>query len=46
VSNVGSGVFGTVSSIFEGDNLKKTINVVLIVGGIIGVAYVYRAFKK
>jgi hypothetical protein len=46
VSNVGSGVFGTVSSIFEGNNLKKTINVVLIVGGIVGVAYVYKAFKK
>lgn len=45
-SNVASGVFGTVNSFFGGSNLKKTINVVLIVGGIVGVAYVYKAFKK
>jgi hypothetical protein len=46
VSEVSSGVFGTVERVFGGNNFKKTINVVLIVGGIIGVAYVYRAFKK
>lgn len=45
-SNVASGVFGTVNSVFGGSNLKKTFNIVLIVGGIIGVAYVYKAFKK
>jgi hypothetical protein len=45
-SNVASGVFGTVNSFFGGEGLKKTINIVLIVGGIIGVAYVYKAFKK
>jgi len=45
-SNVASGVFGTVNSFFGGSNLKKTINIVLIVGGIVGVAYVYKAFKK
>jgi hypothetical protein len=45
-SNVASGLFGTVDSVFGGNNLKKTINIVLIVGGIIGVAYVYKAFKK
>jgi len=45
-SNVASGLFGTVGSVFGGNNFKKTINIVLIVGGIIGVAYVYKAFKK
>jgi hypothetical protein len=45
-SNVATGIFGTVNSLFGGTNLKKTINIVLIVGGVIGVAYVYRAFKK
>jgi len=45
-SNVASGLFGTVDSLFGGNNLKKTINIVLIVGGIIGVAYVYKSFKK
>jgi hypothetical protein len=45
-SNVASGVFNTIESVLGGDNLKKTINVVLIVGGIIGVAYVYKSFKK
>jgi len=45
-SNVASGVFGTVNSIFGGENLKRTINIVLIVGGVVGVAYVYKAFKK
>lgn len=45
-SNVTSGVFGTINSFFGGSNLKKTINIVLIVGGIVGVAYVYKAFKK
>lgn len=45
-SNVASGVFGTVNSIFGGENLKRTINIILIVGGVVGVAYVYRAFKK
>jgi hypothetical protein len=45
-SEVASGVFGTVKSVLGGDNLKKTINIVLIVGGLIGVAYVYKSFKK
>jgi hypothetical protein len=45
-SNIATGLFGTVNSLFGGDNFKKTINIVLIVGGVIGVAYVYRAFKK
>ena len=45
-SNVATGLLGTVDSLCGGNNLKKTINIVLIVGGIIGVAYVYRAFKK
>jgi hypothetical protein len=44
--NVASGILGTVDSIFGGNNLKKTINIVLIVGGIIGVAYVYKSFKN
>jgi hypothetical protein len=46
VSNVSSGVFGGVSSILGGDAFKKTITVVAIVGGVIGIAYVYKAFKK
>ena len=46
VSNVSSGVFGGLSSILGGDGFKKTFNIVLIVGGIVGVAYVYKAFKK
>ena len=45
-ANVATGLLGTVDSLFGGSNLKKTINIVLIVGGIIGVAYVYKAFKK
>ena len=45
-SSVASGIFGTVDSVFGGNNLKKTISVVLIVGAIIGVAYVYKSFKK
>ena len=45
-SNVASGVLGTVNSIFGGTNLKKTIDIILIVGGVLGIAYVYRAFKK
>ena len=45
-SSVASGVFGTVSSFLGGENLKKTINILLIVGGVVGVAYVYKAFKK
>lgn len=45
-SNVASGLFGTVDSIFGGNNLKKTINIVLIAGGLIGIAYVYKSFKK
>ncbi len=45
-SNVASGVFGTVNSLFGGGNFKKTLNIVLIVGGVVGVAYVYNAFKK
>lgn len=45
-SNVASGLFGTVDSIFGGNNIKKTINIVLIAGGLIGIAYVYKSFKK
>lgn len=45
-SNVASGVFGTLNSVLGGSNLKKTISIVLIVGGVLGIAYVYRAFKK
>jgi hypothetical protein len=45
-SNVVTGVFGTVNSFLGGTNLKKTINIVLIIGGVLGVAYVYKAFKK
>lgn len=45
-SNVASGVFGTVNSVFGGGNFKKTLNIVLIVGGVLGVAYIYRTFKK
>ena len=44
--SVSTGLLGGVKSLFGGDNLKKTVSVVLIVGGIIGVAYVYNAFKK
>jgi hypothetical protein len=44
--NVASGLLGTINSLVGGDNLKKTINIVLIVAGVIGVAYVYKAFKK
>jgi hypothetical protein len=45
-SNVTSGAFGFINSIFGGNNLKKTVSIVLIAGGIIGIAYVYKAFKK
>lgn len=45
-SNVASGLFGTVDSIFGGNNLKKTFTIILIAGGLIGGAYVYQAFKK
>jgi hypothetical protein len=45
-SDVASGIFDTTKSLFGGSNFKKTLNIVLIVGGIIGVAYVYRTFKK
>lgn len=45
-SDVASGVFGTAKSIFGGDNFKKTFTIVGIVGGILAVAYVYKAFKK
>jgi hypothetical protein len=45
-SNVSSGIFGTISSIFGGDGLKKTLSIALIVGGVIGIAYTYKAFKK
>lgn len=45
-SNVTSGAFGFIDSIFGGKNLKKTMSIVLIAGGVIGIAYVYKAFKK
>lgn len=44
--NVASGILGTVDSILGGGNLKKTISIVVIVGGILGLAYVYKSFKK
>jgi hypothetical protein len=46
VSNVSSGVFGGLSSILGGDGFKKTFSVIAIVGGVIGIAYAYNAFKK
>jgi hypothetical protein len=46
VSNVSSGVFGGINSVLGGDAFKKTISIVAIVGGIVGIAYVYKAFKK
>lgn len=45
-SSLSSGVFDTVGNFLGGDNLKRTINVALIAGGIIGIAYVYKSFKK
>lgn len=45
-SNVALGIFDTVNSVLGGKNLKRTLSIVLVVGGIIGVAYVYKAFKK
>jgi hypothetical protein len=45
-SDVVTGAFSTISGFFGGGNLKKTVNIALIVGGILGVAYVYRTFKK
>jgi hypothetical protein len=45
-TSVSTGLFSGVSSLFGGSNFKKTLNIVLIVGGVIGVAYVYNAFKK
>lgn len=45
-SNVASGLFGTVDSIFGNNNFKKALTVILIAGGLIGTAYVYKAFKK
>jgi hypothetical protein len=44
--NVASGILGSVDSLLGGSNLKKTISVVLIVGGVLGLAYVYKSFKK
>jgi hypothetical protein len=46
VSSVSSGVFGGISTVLGGDAFKKTFSVIAIVGGIIGIAYVYKAFKK
>jgi hypothetical protein len=45
-SNVTSGAFGFINSIAGGSNLKRTINIALIVGGVIGIVYVYKTFKK
>jgi hypothetical protein len=39
-------VFGGLSSILGGDGFKKTFSVIAIVGGVIGIAYAYNAFKK
>ena len=44
--NVASGILGTVDSFLGGNNLKKTISIVAIVGGVLGLAYVYKSFKK
>jgi hypothetical protein len=46
ISSVSSGVFSGVGSLLGGDAFKKTFSVVAIVGGILGIAYVYKAFKK
>lgn len=45
-SNVTSGAFGLINSVAGGSNLKRTINIALIVGGVIGIVYVYKTFKK
>ena len=44
--NVASGILGSVDSLLGGSNFKKTISIVLIVGGVLGLAYVYKSFKK
>jgi hypothetical protein len=46
ISEVASGLFDGINSIAGGSNLKKTISIVLIIGSVIGVAYVYKSFKK
>lgn len=45
-SNVSQGLFGSISSLFSGNNFKNTMSVALIAGGVFGIAYVYRTFKK
>jgi hypothetical protein len=44
--NIASGILGTVDSVLGGKNLKKTLSIVIIVGGVLGLAYVYKSFKK
>ena len=46
VTDVSSGLFGGVSSLLGGNAFKKTFSIVAIVAGVVGVAYVYKSFKK
>lgn len=46
VSSVSSGLFGGIDSLFGGTAFKRTLSIILIVGGVIGGAYVYKSFKK
>ena len=45
-SSVGKGLFGGIDTLFGGGNFKKTLSVVMILGGLVGVAYVYNSFKR
>lgn len=45
-SNVASGLFSGVNTLFKGNNIKTILTVALIAGGVIGVAYTYKSFKK
>ena len=46
IGNVGSGIFDTLKSFFGGSSFRKTITIVLIIGGVVGGAYVYKSFKN
>jgi hypothetical protein len=46
VGDVASGLLDTVGSLFGGSNLRKTLTVVVIIGAIVGGAYVYKSFKS
>ena len=45
-SNVSKGLFGSISSLFGGNGFKNTISIALIAGGVYGITYVYKTFKK